>query len=210
MIGTEDEAQHAVAVAAEQVVAVERDGKQLHPPVRRDAPRLRPAQRRAVLARQARRRHTLRHLPIDGATPTGASSPARVLLEEATRHNQAVAVNAQGVLTTAPNDAPPGFRLHLPVAAVRDLEGLLAAGYQVSQSPRGDTVSVWPSHDAPDIRWLEAGTPQERPDLRHEQRRLERRGLIAHVPGATAPTRSPARTTTNRRRHITSRRRTRP
>lgn len=206
--GPEDAAQQAVAAAAEQVVIVERSGRRLHPPLKRGSPRLLPAQRRAALERQAHRRQMRRH--IHGAGPVVAPTPVEALVEDAARHNQAVAVTADGTLVMAPNDAPPGLRLELPVTAVRDMNRLLQAGYRVYQSPRGDTVSIWPARDAPDVHWLEAGTPRARPDLPREQRRLERQGLITPTDGVTSAWSRPRSVLAGRRRRTGPRRRTLP
>ncbi len=210
LVGPEELAQRAVAAAAEQVVIVERAGRRLHPPMGRGSHRIGPAARGVALARHLQRSHMRRQVHVDRPMSADASASVVALLEEAARHNQAVAASAAGVLTPVPNDAPPGLRLEVPVDAVRDLQGLLQAGYRVYQSPRGDTVSIWPGRDTPGVRWLDAETPQARPDLAHVQHRLQRQGLIAPVSAAASARNRPTSVGGSHRRRRGYRGRTRP
>ena len=180
VVGAETTAQAAVAVAERRVASMVQP-RSLRPSAARATrqaqptqPRMRHHQRRLERSRQWRYKPGMAHI-------AGLSSPAPVMVQEVGQRNAALTVNAAGYAAPVPlpQDAPPPEHLVVPAADVRDLDGLLQAGYQVYQPPQSDAIIIWPHPDTPGVHWIAPGTPNARPDLVRERHRLGRQGLIA-------------------------------
>jgi len=140
-------------------------------------------------------------------------SPVPLMLREAADSHQALTVNPQGSVAPFPLSQLPPLETTLVLAAeeVRDIDGLLQAGYQIYPPPDRQEIIVWPHADAPNIHWIDPGSGNARIDPAGERRRLARQGLItppkAARPGAVqarhhqaASSRPAARRRSSRRR----------
>ena len=119
------------------------------------------------------------------AAQAGIPSPVPLMLREAADSDQALTVNPQGyveLIPLPPMLPPPETTLVLAAGEVRDVDGLLAAGYELYQPPDRREVIVWPRADAPNIRWIDPGTSNAEIDQAGERRRLARQGLITAPP----------------------------
>ena len=128
------------------------------------------------------------------AAQAGVESPVPAMLREATASNQALTVNPHGYVEAIPLLTPRPPReatLVLAPDEVRDMDGLLAAGYQIYQPPNSQELILWPRLDAPDVQWINGGTPGAQIDQAAERRRLAARRVITPPrPARPRPVRS--------------------
>ena len=220
VVGLEENARQSVAAAQHALTAVEQRGirsRSRPSPVRGTLRVQRPHGLVALHQGRMRLSHDWNYRP-GMELPPGIQSPAPVMLQEAASRNEALAIDARGyaVPTALPNDAlpAPDMRLVVPANEVHDLDGLLQAGYQVYQAPDSDDVTLWPREDTPGVHWINPGTPEAKPDLVRERRRLGQQGLLDMPPpprplGPRA-TRARQGGRSQRRRASISQRRNRP